>query len=226
MPLSDRTLVRIEEMIDEANIAGHPFVTAWRDGTLTRDDLRAFAAQFHQHVDAFPRYVSTIHSHALDPATRRTLLDLLIAAEDRSPTMSDLWLQTCAALGLFSDSVRAAVPTHATEACVNDFFYLCQSSTVAGLAALYTYVRLVPATVGPWREGLRDHHGLAQGPGVAYFDAAEHVAIEKAQALRAALRTAIDSESAMREAIGATGAALTAMAGLLAGALPSASARR
>lgn len=225
MPFSERTLAAIDQAIDEGALAAHPLVTAWAEGQLSRDDLRAFATQYYQHLNALPRYVSTVHAGCDDLQIRRTLLELLTVIEATSPTVSELWLQSCAALGLFSDSVRQATSTTATQACINDFVYLCQSGTAQGLAALYTYVRQIPQVARLQRQGLIDHYGMTQGPGIEVFDVRSYRAGVHAGHLREALVRAIDCDDMAREALGATDAALTALRGMFSGAMPQLAAR-
>lgn len=224
MAFATRIVQSIDEVAAEGALASHPFIDAWQAGTLSRDDLRAFATQYFHHVESFPRYVSALHSRTDDAATRRVLVDVLADLERRTPTLSDLWLQTCAAVGLFSDSVRRAERTHPTEACVNDFFWLCQEGTVSGLAALYVALRQVPAACRAQSAALIDHYGVNSGPGLEYFDVAAYAAGHHAQMLRDAMAALIASDDLAREATGAANAAVTALRGLFAGAMPVATA--
>ena len=222
MPFSERTMLAIDELCDASSLVEHPLIAAWGEGTLNRDELRAFATQYYHHIEAFPRYVSTVHSITPDALTRRALLEVLWSAESRTPTAADLWLQTCAALGLFSDSVRSAQCTPTTEACTNDFFYLCQSSTVSGLAALYAWSRQLPATCKVQCEALKQEYGMNSGPGLEFFEVCGYSGAAHAQSLRVALKHSICNAESAREATGAADAAMTALRGMFSGAIPAA----
>jgi pyrroloquinoline-quinone synthase len=222
MPFAERSLAAIDEATDAEALLAHPFLVGWRDGKLTRDDLRAFATQYFHMVASFPRMASTVHSITRDASIRRTLVSLLDAVELRTPTPTDLWLQTCASIGLFSDSVRQAECTNATEACLNDFFYLCQQSPASGLATLNAWLRMQPTLCRMQGEALVDHYGMHAGPGLAFFESYGYLASNHTPALRMSLERAIDGNDAARDARGAAEAAAVALRGMCAGVVGAA----
>lgn len=212
------------ELIDEHIIASDParqdVLIAMAHGQLTRDELRAFAAQYFHLVDALPRFVSTVHSVTADPTVRRVLINVLVPLELKPPSVAELWLQTCAALGLFSDSVRSGEPTTSTAACLGDFEYLCQAGTVQGLAALYAWMRRLPVVCRTEKRALAEHYHLDSGPGIQFFDVVSLQAESHARALRDALARMIDrTPEAAADAVDAARAAIVAVEGLYRGAL-------
>lgn len=184
--------VTVLEQIDQFLAAHDPsdqdVLVAMAAGSLSRDEVRAFATQYFHLVDALPRFVSTVHSVTIaHPEIRRTLLNLLVPLELHPPSIADLWLQTCAALGLFSDSVRSSEPTASTVACLSDFDYLCNEGTAQGLAALYAWIGRLPRVCRIEQAALAEHYGLQGGPGVQFFEVVGFQAESHVRALRVAL---------------------------------------
>lgn len=181
-------LEQIDALLAETDPSRQDVLIAMSEGRLTRDEVRAFASQYFHLVDALPRFVSTVHSVTIaHPEIRRTLLNVLVPLELHPPSIADLWLQTCAAIGLFSDSVRQGEPTTSTAACLGDFDYLCQSGTAQGLAALYAWMSRLPRVCRIEQAALAAHYGLAAGPGVQFFEVVGFQSESHARALRAAL---------------------------------------
>ncbi|MFH0881390.1 MAG: hypothetical protein V2A56_00220 [bacterium] len=64
-----RILIEIDSRIRNRGMLDHPFYRAWTRGELSLESLKDYASQYAKHVDAFPRYLSSLHSHTVDPAT-------------------------------------------------------------------------------------------------------------------------------------------------------------
>jgi pyrroloquinoline-quinone synthase len=214
-------LDQIDELRAANDPAEQPLLRAMSAGELSRDEVRAFATQYFQLVDSLPRFVSTVHSVTRDhPHIRRTLLNLLVPIELHPPSIADLWLQTCAALGLFSDSVRAGEPTTSTSVCLADFEYLCQSGCAQGLAALYAWIARLPRTCRIMQGALSEHYDLASGPGVQYFEVVGFQAESHVRSLRQALIALLDEyPEAGPSAFDAAHGAIRAVQGMYEGAL-------
>lgn len=212
---------QIDAMLAENDPATQPVMAAIAAGRLSRDELRSFASQYFHLVDALPRFVSTVHSVTIDhPSIRRTLLNVLVPLELHPPSVADLWLQTCAALGLFSDTVRSSHPTTATSACLGDFDYLCQSGTAQGLSALYAWMSRLPRVCRTEQLAFKTHYGLADGPGVQFFEVIGFQAESHTRALRGALCSLLEQyPEAGPAALDAARSAVVAVEGLYRGAL-------
>ncbi len=228
--MTDSTGAAVLDQIDELRAANRPddqpLLRAMASGELSRDELRAFAAQYFQLVDSLPRFVSTVHSVTrAHPQIRRTLLNVLVPLELKPPSVSDLWLQTCAALGLFSDTIRASEPNTATTVCLDDFEYLCQSGCAQGLAALYAWITRLPITCRIMQKALAEHYDLREGPGIQYFEMVGFQAESHSRALRAALVALLDEyPEAGPAAFDAAQGAISAVKGMYLGALSTGSA--
>lgn len=211
----------IDEMLTSHDPAQQVLMVALAEGRLSRDELRVFASQYFHLIDALPRFVSTVHSVTTQhPAIRRTLLNVLVPLELKPPSIAELWLQTCAALGLFSDSVRTSEPTHATSACLSDFEYLCQSGSAQGLAALYAWMVRLPLVCRAQKASLAEHYDLMSGPGVQFFDVVGFQAESHARSLRGALEALLNEyPEAGLATIDSARSAVIAVEGMYSGAL-------
>jgi pyrroloquinoline quinone (PQQ) biosynthesis protein C len=221
----EAVLEQIDQLRAANQPADQPLLRAMTAGELSPDDLRAFAAQYFQLVDSLPRFVSTVHSVTRShPQIRRTLLNLLVPMELHPPSIADLWLQTCASLGLFSDTIRASEPNTATSVCLGDFEYLCQSGCAQGLAALYAWVSRLPLSCRIMQTALAEHYDIASGPGVQYFEVVGFQAESHMRSLRSALVALIDEyPEAAPATVDAVQGAINAVQGMYNGALaPSA----
>ncbi len=186
------------EMIDRAAAQHafdqHPALESWATGSIDREALRAFAPQLYMLFDAWPRMVSAAHAISDDRTVRRELVAALQALEGTNPSPAERWLQTCAALGLFSDSVRAATPSEATEACINDLTYLAGSSSSAAIASLIMFARNIRILCRKAHQGA-PALGLSDGPGAAFFDDVSYTAEVQERGLRSALAIAAAADS-------------------------------
>ena len=215
MTVTEQSLATLEQMLSQSGLRDHPFLLAWSAGELSSDELRAFAGQQYHILDALPRCISAIHSATGDIAIRRELVKLLSTLEAAESGPAELWLRTCAALGLFSDSVRKAPPTMATATAVGVLRSMAETDIVEGLAALIAAFRVLPSACQLQRDGLTAHYGLQGGPGLAFFEVFGYQASAHATTLGQLLRTVVgndtDAAHAAHEAALATTAALREM---------------
>lgn len=211
-------LADIDELLAPYALTRHPFLVAWSSGELTREDLRAFAPQFHALVDTWSRLVSSLHSVTPSLETRRDLVTVLTTLEGGTTTPVELWLQTSAALGLARDVVRGTSLDHSTEACINDLQHLCMQSPEAGLAGLYVLTRKMRSICRAAQHGLA-HYGIAGGPGERFFDVVGLLAEQQGRTVRRALERELHAagDYVRDEARDCARAAAVAINGLLHG---------
>ena len=163
----------------------HPFYQAWQRGELTREALADYAAQYYRHVEAFPRYLSALHSHTDDADTRRAVLQNLMDEEAGTPNHPELWLQFAEGLGMSREAVLAAETQPETQTLVQTFDDVCRNGSVAaGLAALYSYESQIPAIAETKIDGLMKFYGITDESALAYFRVhqeadVEHAAVER-----------------------------------------------
>jgi len=170
----------IAATINERHLLKHPFYQAWMAGTLSRETLRDYAAQYFHHVDRFPRYIGAIHSFCENAADRVKLLENLDDEEGRAhgTPHPDLWLQFAEGMGVSRDQVRATVPRAAIQKVTDTFFALARSSYAEGLGALYAYESQVPEVATSKIEGLKNRYGIHDAKTLEFFTVHEAADVE------------------------------------------------
>ena len=173
------TLTAIDEQIAGRSLLTHPFYQAWTRGELTAAALKDYAIQYYRHVEAFPTYLSALHSHTEDAATRRQILQNLMDEEAGSPNHPELWMQFAGAVGASEDEVKSAQPWDETRNLVDAFRRLCRNgSTAEGLATLYSYESQIPAVAASKIDGLKRFYGHDTPQALQYFVVHEEADIE------------------------------------------------
>lgn len=190
-------LSEIDSLIASRSLLSHPFYQAWTRGELTMGILRDYACQYFHHVEAFPTYLSALHSHTEDAGTRRSVLSNLIDEEAGSPNHPELWIQFAEGLGASRADVRASEASGETRGLVETFRAICRNrSTAEGLAALYAYESQIPSVAESKIAGLERYYGVHNPRTLAYFRVhieadREHAAVE-----RVLLETHVNAENA------------------------------
>ncbi len=179
------TLLDIDQQISARHLLLHPFYRAWVKGELTPAALKDYAIQYYRHVAAFPMYLSALHSHTEDAATRRLILANLIDEEAGSPNHPELWLAFAERMGAARSEVEEAEVWGETRGLMATFRSICGSrSTAEGLAALYAYESQIPAVAASKIDGLQRFYDVTDERGLAYFKVheeadREHSAVER-----------------------------------------------
>ena len=75
---------QLKETIREFHLLSHPFYQAWTAGKLTQEQLQEYAVQYKPFVEAFPRFVSALHSNCEDAAAREEILENLMDEEGKT----------------------------------------------------------------------------------------------------------------------------------------------
>jgi pyrroloquinoline-quinone synthase len=134
---------RLDTIVAEKNLLNHPFYRAWSAGTLSREALATYAAEWGPFV-------------ALVPKGWEAHGDTAVANEER--THVGLWAQ-------FADGLSARVPqSPALEAprrlaeCADRLF----SDPVTSLGALYAFEAQQPRTSASKLHGLQAHYSLGE----------------------------------------------------------------
>jgi len=211
-------LASIDAMIAERHLLQHPFYIAWREGRLTRDALRDYAAQYYQHVEAFPTYISALHARCDDRSTRQVLLANLRDEEEGPDNHPELWLRFAEAVGCGRDEARSAASWPETSEAIATFRRAVSEGPVTrGLAALYAYESMVPAVADEKIHGLAEHYGVAGSPAIDYFEVHRSLDVEHAGATRALVAERVAGGADAEEARAGAALALDAVHGLLDG---------
>ncbi len=172
----NETVASLNLLTAEMSLLKHPFYQQWTAGTLSAQRLGNYAIQYYRHVEAFPRYLSALHSRCDDLETRQVLLENLIDEERGAENHPELWLRFAQALGLDREKVLAAEPLPAAKALVSTFHHLSRDLPLsAGLSALYVYESQVAEVANAKIDGLKRFYGLpddaddANADGVRFF---------------------------------------------------------
>ena len=191
------TLTSIDEQIAGRSLLTHPFYQAWTRGELTAAALKDYAIQYYRHVEAFPTYLSALHSHTADAATRRQILQNLMDEEAGSPNHPELWMQFAGAVGASEDEVKSAEPWDETRNLVDAFRRFCRDgSTAEGLAALYSYESQIPAVATSKIDGLKRFYGKDSPEALQYFVVHEEADREHSAVERRLLETHVSDTNA------------------------------
>jgi len=191
-------ITAIDEQVARRSLLNHPFYQTWARGELTAEALKDYAIQYYRHVEAFPAYLSALHSHTKDTTTRRHILQNLIDEEAGSPNHPELWLQFAEAVGASADEIRSAEPWDETRALVDTFRSICRDGSAAeGLAALYSYESQIPAVATAKIDGLRRFYGMNSPRALAYFQVHEEADREHSAVERRLLEKHVSDANAM-----------------------------
>ena len=217
MSISSETLDRIDAVIARNCILTHPFYQAWQRGELSRAALQDYAAQYYHHVEAFPTYLSALHSHTEDAASRKVLLENLIDEERGDDNHPELWMRFAEGVGAERASVRASPCRPETTRLIESFRALCAGGSVAqGLSALYAYESQIPAVSETKIAGLRQHYGIDDARSLKYFDVHREADVIHSAEERALLARHIDEHTAP-SCVAAAEQVTTALWGVLTG---------
>lgn len=174
----------------------HPFYQAWMEGTLPAEVLREYAAQYYHHVDRFPRYLSSIHSHCENTAQRHLLLENLNEEEgtDYGVSHPELWIQFAEGLGVEKKDVLEAKPGPAIQNVVSQFFNSSRSSFHEGLGALFAYESQVPEIADSKLTGLKERYGIHDEKTLAFFEVHRTADVEHRAVILEMLESLTDEE--------------------------------
>lgn len=185
MTVTTDRMAAIDKQIAGRRLLDHPFYQAWNKGELSREALQDYAAQYYQHVAAFPTYLSAVHAHTDDPAMRRHILQNLIDEEAGNPNHPELWLRFAEGVGVDASKARAAEAWSETQGLIDSFRRICGEGSVAeGVASLYAYESQIPEVSQTKIDGLKQHYAVGDQGTVAYFTVhieadKEHAAVER-----------------------------------------------
>ena len=187
----------IDERVAARNLLLHPFYQCWTRGDLSLGALRDYARQYYHHVAAFPTYLSALHAHTDDEATRRHILANLVDEEAGNPNHPELWLRFAEGLGVAREDVRGIELWEETRNLIGTFRSVCRDrGTAEGLSALYAYESQIPAVAESKIEGLRKFYGLTNARDLAYFHVHIETDREHAEVERKLLESCLNEDTA------------------------------
>ena len=157
--------------VSKYDLLCHPFYQAWSEGTLTREDLRAYSANYYHHVAAFPTYLGSFYGRLPEGELRRAVLENLADEEGLQGTRphNEMWLDFAEGMGANRDAVRNSEPLAEIAGLVEHFKRTaCEASAAEALASFYAYESQVPRVATEKARGLREMYG-ADSKTCGYF---------------------------------------------------------
>lgn len=206
----------LDAAIAEKRLLDHTFYQRWTAGTLSREELRDYAAQYFHYAMAFPTFISAMHAHTDDLPTRQMLLENLIEEERGAENHPELWLRFCESLGLDREMVAAGAPNDATRNLIATMKSLALEGALhEGLAALYAYESQIPAVAKAKIEGLARWYGISKQRDIAFFSVHMEADVAHSATSRDILRNLCDGDEKSTAAADATRKTLDALYGFL-----------
>ncbi len=206
-------LDQLDGLIEKYHLLKHPFYRAWTDGTLSKESLQLYAAQYYQHVRAFPENLKQFASRTSGPLGE--LVEENLAEElDASNPHPLLWRHFAESLDVEGASLDDATPLPGITALLDTFDEVTSRGTLAQAAAsFYAYEAQVPEIATQKISGLREFYGITEPRSLAYFAVHEEADVRHRAAWREWLATQNDSD--MSDVLAATERTLQALWGAL-----------
>jgi pyrroloquinoline-quinone synthase len=151
----------LDARIAKYDLLCHPFYKAWSAGELTREDLRAYALDYYQHVHAFPSYLAAFALRLEEGELRRAVLANMRDEQggDNEEPHSDLWLNFAEGMGA-SRAAFGHEPVPELKQLTQHFTRVSEEGTPEeALAAFYAYESQVPRVAKEKDRGLRSWYG-------------------------------------------------------------------
>lgn len=166
---------KIDSEIKNNHLLNHSFYKAWNEGTLEKETIKEYAAQYFQHVSLFPRYLSAIHSNCDDIKVRQLLLENLNDEDKGNENHPELWMRFAEGMGNSRDEVKNKVVMKETSELVETFMKLSRSEKYhIGLAALYCYESMQPEISETKKDGLKKFYGIDDDNTLKFFTVHMH----------------------------------------------------
>jgi pyrroloquinoline-quinone synthase len=207
---------KLDSRIASKHLLNHTFYQRWTHGTLSREELRDYAAQYFHYAMAFPTFISAMHANTDDLETRQMLLENLIEEERGTENHPELWLRFCESLGLDRDTVRSGAPNEATRHLIDTMKSLAREGALhEGLAALYAYESQIPAVAKAKIDGLAKWYGISEDRDIAFFSVHMEADVAHSATSREILNGLCDDEAKTAAADHAASRTLEALYGFL-----------
>ena len=208
----------VEEKIAENHLLNHSFYKAWNAGELKIETIQEYASQYFNHVSAFPRYISGIHTNCEDISIRQELLDNLIEEEKGEDNHPELWLRFGEGMGKSRDAIANSQAIKETNELVDTFMKLSRDEkTHIGMAALYCYESMVPEIAENKIDGLKKYYNINDENTLKFFTVHIHADKWHREVISELLSNLCDSDKKREEALDAMNKALYALNNFLSG---------
>ena len=208
----------IDKKIDDLHLLKHPFYEAWNAGKLGVNTIQEYAAQYFNHVKAFPRYLSSIHTNCDDIKTRQVILENLVDEEMGDENHPELWMRFAEGTGITRKEVISKKMIMETKKLVDTFSKLSKNEkTHIGIAALYCYESMVPEIAETKIEGLKKYYNINDKNALKFFTVHMHADKWHREVIRNLIVELGNSEEHRQEIVKSVDSALEALNGFLSG---------
>ena len=188
---------RCAEVVKKNRLLAHPFYEAWTKGLLSKETLASYSEQYYAQVEAFPRFVSSVHSRCPEIEARKVLVENLADEEIHGTDHPSLWMQFAEGLGRTREQVKKAERLPETRESVEAFYGLTSGDWREGLCALYAYESQVPEVSASKIEGLEKFYDVNDARTLAFFRAHMKYDVEHSRKVASLLdESGIDPEKA------------------------------
>ena len=155
----------LDRRIARYDLLCHPFYQAWSEGRLTRDDLRAYAAEYFHPVNGFPGCLRTLAGRLNEGHTRSAVLANLADEEGRDSQSGggtphpELWLDFAEGMGADRAAVRQSSCCSAVTQLTDHYEAAAATGTIEeALGAFYAFESQVPRVAREKARGLRERY--------------------------------------------------------------------
>jgi pyrroloquinoline-quinone synthase len=160
---------KIDAAIAEKNLLKHPFYQDWQAGTLSRESLQLYAAQYYRHVAAFPGHLRVLAARTEGPI-RDIVIENLAEEENPAGPHPQLWRDFASSLGVNEEDISCCPALPGTQAVVQTFREIVGDRPVTeAVAALYAYESQIPEIATTKVDGLKKFYSINSPEALAYF---------------------------------------------------------
>jgi pyrroloquinoline-quinone synthase len=163
---SQQFFQELEARIAKYDLLCHPFYKAWSAGKLTREDLREYALDYYQHVEAFPTYLAAFALRLNEGELRRAVLANMRdeqggegASGEAGESHSDIWMDFAQGMGAARTGLRHKTVPEVNRLISHFSDVASEGTPEEALAAFYAYESQVPRIATEKDRGLRELYG-------------------------------------------------------------------